>query len=720
MSDDDVPENILVFNCITTLLSHLPRATPLEAKENLAWSKSSGTQDELKISDAFARLAVSQHGTVAVSTNRGHELHLMICATQDATESSAGPSTFSGLSKPIVVTPVQPDNLNGRTACDYMKSLVEDWVRPTLPSHLWILSKMYMECADVKRAEGPPGVTNFSACLFRYTAAMSYEKIKRRLFSNEQFIDSLRSVTHVPIPSKSRQILQWTTGSATDDNEETSNDFDLLGTFVIITEERTQLIDTPIPNLVKLAKNLPQSKNSSYKIYDDDTCMEFHQLLLSLLARLGKALERLSVLDAEHPEDYSIQFKKSLDNARMYGYALLRLSKGRAFRVHIQNIGHLLKHYHLTNKGVTTPTGEEPDKDGSDEDLETIQHTDHVGWLRLVVAPFDAVETVIMYVTSHRFFHTSIAVKILVAPLASGPLYPWRELLTHPKYFPTRDNDVYNFSPDIPNKELLEFVDGGVSTASKAKEFSAWVTTVQDGWTNRTSTSFNYQQMCQAVKKLVDSDDLPVAVRETVEEVHTTLQKWYAKDKSDLAYDQESVITNGVNSLYKALHPLSPGNAFFCNLENLRYQGAMHCEACLASLLPDDNFSKHTTQPVQPGKYDEVAIMSKLQGYGRIIGVSKRCCVVCVHYLFHLANLPGGQEFAIQGSHSVISACTLPPWTPSDVVDKMIHYFAAMLRRDLIALRQKTITFDWDRKVAERGYDSHEFNGGMIATIGIW
>lgn len=143
MSDDDIPENILVFNCITSLLAHLPRSKPIEAGENLAWSKSSETQDELKISGAFARLAVSQHGTVAVSTERGRDLHLMICATRDAIEThedsdychflitgnnrSTGSSTFSGPSKPIIVTPLEPDNLNGQTAYDYTTSLLKDW-----------------------------------------------------------------------------------------------------------------------------------------------------------------------------------------------------------------------------------------------------------------------------------------------------------------------------------------------------------------------------------------------------------------------------------------------------------------------------------------------------------------------------------------------------------------------------------------------------------------
>ena len=45
------------------------------------------------------------------------------------------------------------------------------------------------------------------------------------------------------------------------------------------------------------------------------------------------------------------------------------------------------------------------------------------------------------------------------------------------------------------------------------------------------------------------------------------------------------------------------------------------------------------------------------------------------------------EQFIVRGSHSVILACALPPWTPSLVVDLMIKVFAKILREDLIALK---------------------------------
>lgn len=140
---DDVPENILAFRSITSLLEHLPRARPAEAKKDAARSQRSETRDELKITGAFARLAAFQHDSVAVSIQRCRDLKLLICATQDAAETyehadylhflinrndrSASSSVLSRTLKPTVVTAMEPDNLLGQTAYNYMRNLEENW-----------------------------------------------------------------------------------------------------------------------------------------------------------------------------------------------------------------------------------------------------------------------------------------------------------------------------------------------------------------------------------------------------------------------------------------------------------------------------------------------------------------------------------------------------------------------------------------------------------------
>ncbi len=149
---DDIPENILVFRTMTTLLAHLPRTVPIAPTDNLqepTW-QTKQTRQELKISDAFAQLAVSQHDVVAVSTFRGWGLDLVTSTDQDATETQAestsvldkivkawqflitrndrpADSATSSGEYPTVIPSQEPPDLNGRTAYEYMKDLEALW-----------------------------------------------------------------------------------------------------------------------------------------------------------------------------------------------------------------------------------------------------------------------------------------------------------------------------------------------------------------------------------------------------------------------------------------------------------------------------------------------------------------------------------------------------------------------------------------------------------------
>ena len=42
--------------------------------------------------------------------------------------------------------------------------------------------------------------------------------------------------------------------------------------------------------------------------------------------------------------------------------------------------------------------------------------------------------------------------------------------------------------------------------------------------------------------------------------------------------------------------------------------------------------------------------------------------------------------FITQASHSTLTACTLPTWTPEDIVKEMNTFFGSMLRSELVKL----------------------------------
>ena len=48
------------------------------------------------------------------------------------------------------------------------------------------------------------------------------------------------------------------------------------------------------------------------------------------------------------------------------------------------------------------------------------------------------------------------------------------------------------------------------------------------------------------------------------------------------------------------------------------------------------------------------------------------------------------RDFFVRGNHGTISACTLPPWTPSAIVERMNDSFGEILRQDLVTLMDQS------------------------------
>src|SRR5271156_2419203 len=85
---NDIPRNILAFRTITTILAHIQQERPF--KFSLNNSKISGAQQrELKISNAFANLAITNYDVVAVTTVQSpDELNVIACSHSDSNDES--------------------------------------------------------------------------------------------------------------------------------------------------------------------------------------------------------------------------------------------------------------------------------------------------------------------------------------------------------------------------------------------------------------------------------------------------------------------------------------------------------------------------------------------------------------------------------------------------------------------------------------------------------
>ena len=169
--------------------------------------------------------------------------------------------------------------------------------------------------------------------------------------------------------------------------------------------------------------------------------MEFHLLLVKLLQYFKDALDALVTMDKGSDKVSDEKFNRTVGNVYVYGYALLRISRGCAFRMHLENVEDLLEDHSQssTNVGALIPTRIEGNEGFIDEELEVIQSfssqkgpggesilsKSYTAWLRLVVGHFDAVEILIRYITSQHFPHDSISIKILLSPPMDSTLLHW-------------------------------------------------------------------------------------------------------------------------------------------------------------------------------------------------------------------------------------------------------------------------------------------------------
>lgn len=219
-----IPPSILAFRLITKTLALIPRSSEehISAVDNFANSKAQATwttneRRELRVSNAFAHLAVAEHDVVAISTNHAafqrttqsltphanQPLGVMACSTlqsgniENPTDANSPGILYriydvlfarndqkSGPKVPVptIVSPKEPADFkpdDGLLA--YMKRLETKWYlhsfhpmarhahvccrqEPTLPGHLWILSQLLAYRSDSLNAISSMDDLKSTAC----------------------------------------------------------------------------------------------------------------------------------------------------------------------------------------------------------------------------------------------------------------------------------------------------------------------------------------------------------------------------------------------------------------------------------------------------------------------------------------------------------------------------------------------------------------------------
>ena len=85
---NDIPRNILAFRTITTMLARIQQERPFKfSPEDLEIS--AAQQQELKIANALANLAIADHDIVAVATvHSAEELNVIACTHSESNDQS--------------------------------------------------------------------------------------------------------------------------------------------------------------------------------------------------------------------------------------------------------------------------------------------------------------------------------------------------------------------------------------------------------------------------------------------------------------------------------------------------------------------------------------------------------------------------------------------------------------------------------------------------------
>jgi hypothetical protein len=456
-----------------------------------------------------------------------------------------------------------------------------------MTSHLWILRNLIF----LKDPE-----SSFST-LLKYTITTCYSKMNRR-FKHHLSQRHLESLEHLKVEDFSfNPELQSDT-----DPGKMSNDRALITGFVFQTKENPNMLTSSIPNIQLLCDNLPH-KSEPFQLYTSETCREFHSLVVELL---GKFRNYLNDLEGRLKGDPAA-FKDTVNRTIVFGNALLRIARGSAFEMHLQNIATLLEdHRRISDAEISMPMpdlameDEEADVENEEEELDEellpiMSFVTDEGqpmplwkiyrdWMRLMIVHFDAAKILTGYASQSPLPYKTVSFKILVYPRVDQAFLPWSDLFSDSRFIPQAQAIAdATGRPGIhkSNEEILKFLNDGLKSVKTSNAIEKQGRSVMKIWKN-SSKYAGYEQTVQKLTALKpaykdDSD---------IDEILALLSTW---KKNQLINSQATdEITGKLHSWYGKVKSTAEKNSvsFPIDSGNCRdFSGTLHCEAGLASIL---------------------------------------------------------------------------------------------------------------------------------------
>ncbi|KAF8951654.1 hypothetical protein BDZ97DRAFT_1931961 [Flammula alnicola] len=311
------------------------------------------------------------------------------------------------------------------------------------------------------------------------------------------------------------------------------------------------------------------------------------------------------------------------------------------------------------------------DEDDFEEIKSEVGHVAALKWIKLLVSQFSAAYMLVYELPSN----SRISLQILKSPQVGSDLMPWKELLADKKFFPIRS--PYQVGSRLwNNEEIAKFMEKG--TNSNRHITLGHARAARDAWQGILNTyqfSSDHQALVDRVVRIVSQmrreTDVP-GCEETAADILSVLEG----ATSDILAD--SVRTTRVTDQLLYIIDLC---TIFIKLAATKFTGSLHCEAALGTLISthiDETHPQYST------------LLDELQHYRGIIGTSKRCCPVCARLLSTISPVASSQSFVTRGSHRTITPCTLPDWTPPQIVEQLNNHFGQPLRKAICQLMERT------------------------------
>jgi len=470
--------------------------------------------------------------------------------------------------------------------------------------HLWILGKLLnMKRLSAKGLE--KSSTNDSTRFLCYVVATSYPKMIHQL--NHKALS-------LPLIAALEQIQTFTFKESQLDQEQkegTESDMLFMTNFLPYV---APVLHIAIPKIMeKTTVPMGIEDHSAFQLYTQDTCMEFHKLFMHLLLCFQSSLKGLA--DCRHRltalTPGSQVIKDTVECVLVYGHALHRLTRGAALPMHLRSIAPLLRGMNLGSKITMPMPAPDEEQEEPDEELKAVQPfvevdgiktplwLSYLDWLWLMVAHFNAADILLTYITGLNFIHDNISIQVLFAPPVDQRLLPWRELLTHPTFFPTTTTATspHKSQASITNNKILEFLSNGF-------DCSVLIKGIKMQW-NRPGglTTRDVRAIKAALQKLTKSsfEDWKVSAAKLFQALDNSASLPH------LESGEFHKITEGINSLVAS-------SVLFASLDASQrvFKGMLHCEVCLASLLDETaTFSRDILAQMKVGCVTDLFLLLK-------------------------------------------------------------------------------------------------------------